>query len=78
MVPPDQRNMAIGRGVLTEGERSYLRGEESDQRLYEARSRVKTRINGPLAEDIELLADEHPDLLEELRAVVCEDRGGSE
>lgn len=68
--------MATGRGILTEGERKYLRGEASDQRKYEARSRVRTRIEEPLAEDIELLAEHHPDLLEELRAIVCEGDDG--
>lgn len=77
MVPPDQRYMAIGRGVLTDGERGYLRGEAGDQREYEARSRVKSRIQDRVAEDVELLAEHHPDLLDELRDAVCEE-GDSE
>lgn len=64
--------MATGRALLTDSEREYLAGEHGDQRRYEARSRVKARIAGPLAEDIEYLAEEHPDLLEEIRDVTCE------
>ena len=64
--------MAVGRGILTEGERRYLKDEEGEQRRYEARSRVRARLTGPLAEDIELLAENQPDLLEEFREIVCE------
>jgi hypothetical protein len=64
--------MATGRALLTDSERAYLEDEHGNQRRYEARSRVKARIEGPLVEDIEYLAEEHPDLLEEIRDVVCE------
>ena len=63
--------MSIGRGLLTEGEREYLRGEAGDQRMYEARSRFRARINEPVSEDIELLKQNQPELLEELRSIVC-------
>lgn len=73
-MPPDQSSvMATGRALLTNGERDYLRGEAGDQRKYEARSRVRSRFFGPLADDIELLEEHHPDLLDELREVVCSD-----
>ena len=65
--------MATGRALTTETEREYLRGEHGDQRMYEARSRVKSRINEQLAEDVDLFEDEAPELLEVLREVVCED-----
>lgn len=65
--------MSIGRGLLTQGEREYLRGESSDQRMYEARSRFRARIEGPVTEDIELLEQHQPELLEEIREIVCED-----
>jgi len=65
--------MATGRALTTETEREYLRGEHGEQRMYEARSRVKSRINERLAEDAELFEEEAPELLEELRKVVCED-----
>jgi len=68
-----QTAMSIGRGLLTKGEREYLRGESSDQRMYEARSRFRTRIEEPVAEDVKLLEQHQPELLEELRDVICED-----
>lgn len=65
--------MATGRALTTETEREYLRGEQGDQRMYEAKSRVKRRIQEELANDVELFEGDHPQLLEELRDVVCED-----
>jgi hypothetical protein len=73
MPPKNQSGMAVGRGILTDGEQKYLAGEETKQREYEARSRVRSRIEGPLSEEVTFLADHHPDLLEELREVVCEE-----
>lgn len=64
-------SMATGRALTTETEREYLRGEHGDQRMYEARSRVKARINEQLADDVELFQEEAPSLLEEMRDVVC-------
>jgi len=64
--------MSTGRGILTEYERDCLAGEHPKQREYEARSRVRSRINDPLKKDIEHLEQHDPDLLEELQAVVCE------
>lgn len=68
--------MATGRALTTETEREYLRGEHGDQRMYEARSRVKSRIEERLSEDMELFEDEHPEILETLREVVCEGNVG--
>ena len=65
--------MATGRALTTETEREYLRGEEGEQRMYEARSRVRARIREQLADDVELFEEEAPELLEELRGVVCDD-----
>lgn len=70
-----QSGMSIGRGLLTDGERKYLRGESGEQRMYEARSRFRTRLEERVADDVELLEEHHPELLEELRDVVCEDGG---
>jgi hypothetical protein len=64
--------MATGRALLTETEKEYLAGKEGDQRKYEAASRVRKRINEELSDDIEVLEENHPDLLEELREVVCD------
>lgn len=65
--------MTAGRGILTGYERECLAGEKEKQREYEARSRVRSRIEGPLAEDIKHLKNHDPELLEELRDVVCND-----
>lgn len=64
--------MVTGRALTTEAEREYLQGEHGDQRMYEAKSRVKRRIEDQLSEDVELFEEEHPELLAELRKVVCE------
>jgi len=64
--------MSTGRALLTEREIDYLRGEEGDQRKYEAVSRVRRRIQTELSEDINVLEETRPELLEELRSVVCE------
>lgn len=64
--------MSTGRGILTEYERDCLAGEHPKQREYEARSRVRSRINDPLKKDINHLEKHDPDLLEELRDIVCE------
>jgi len=69
----ENTTMTTGRALTTETERKYLRGEEGKQRMYEARSRVRARIREQLANDAELFEEEAPQLLEELRAVVCED-----
>jgi hypothetical protein len=64
--------MAMGRGLLTTGERDYLRGESSKQRMYEARSRLRSRIDDQVSEDVEILDRNQPDLLQELREIVCD------
>lgn len=63
--------LTCGRALTTEAEREYIRGEQGDQRMYEARSRVKSRIENRLAEDIDLFSDEAPQLLAALRDVAC-------
>jgi hypothetical protein len=70
--------MATGRAILTEAEKEYIRGKHGDQRKYEAKSRVRKRINEELADDIDFLNEHHPDLLEELREVVCDERSQDE
>jgi hypothetical protein len=69
----NQSGMSTGRGILTKYERECLAGEHEKQREYETRSRVRSRLDGPLSEDIEHLKEYDPGLLEELREVVCED-----
>jgi hypothetical protein len=65
----------MARALLTDTERARLSGEDDaeDQRRYESISRVRRRINQQLPQDVEILAEHHPDLLTELREVVCED-----
>lgn len=59
------------RALLTELEREQIAGQHGDDRRYQAASRARSRIRDELAEDVSVLEDHHPDLLEELRAVVC-------
>jgi len=63
---PDER-----RGLLTESERDILLGdrEVSDNHYYTTVSRVRKKI-GRLDEDIPAL-EQHGDLADELRKVVC-------
>ncbi|AHB66053.1 hypothetical protein HISP_08540 [Haloarcula hispanica N601] len=65
--------MPAGRGILTGYERECLAGKKEKQREYEARSRIRARIEGPLAEDIEHLKEHDSELLQEIQAVVCDD-----
>lgn len=65
--------MATGRALMTETEREYLAGEHGDQRRYEAISRIRSRINGPLAADLDVFEEHAPQLAEELREVVCDE-----
>jgi hypothetical protein len=65
--------MAKSRALLTETEREQIAGEHGRDRRYQATSRVRARIEDELTTDIELLEEHHPDLLDELREVVCED-----
>jgi len=63
--------MSEGRGLLTEREREALRGEDSDNYRYKTRTYVKRRLE-KLEEDITVLENHEEDLLQELRAVVCD------
>ena len=67
--------MARTRALMTETERQRIAGKEDveDVKRYQAISRVRNRIQEELVTDVELLAEHHPDLLAELREVVCED-----
>lgn len=63
--------MAKTRALLTETEREQIAGDHGDDRRYQATSRVRRRLNEELTTDVAVLADHHPDLLAELRGVVC-------
>ena len=69
-----QRGMAKTRALLTETEREQISGDHGKDRRYQATSRVRRRVEEELTEDIEVLKEHHPDLLEEVRAVVCEEK----
>jgi len=60
------------RGILTEREREILKGDAdvSDNYRYRVVSRIRTKIEN-VDDDIEILAENREDLLEELREVVC-------
>lgn len=74
MMPPnDKSGMATGRGLLTEYERECLAGEHEKQREYETRSRIRSRLDGPLRGDIKHLQEHDPELLDEIREVVCDE-----
>ncbi len=62
------------RGLLTEREREIIRGDAdvSDNYRYRVVSRVRTKIEN-IDDDVDILADNRKDLLEELRNVVCGD-----
>ncbi|MDY6776174.1 MAG: hypothetical protein SV253_08920 [Halobacteria archaeon] len=63
------------RALMTDTDREYISGEDeaTKDQEYQAVSRVRSRINEELTKDIEILEEHHPELLEELREVVCED-----
>ena len=72
--------MAKSRGLITDTEAARISGEEDveAQKRYQAISRVRRRINERVPEDLELLAEHHPDLLDELREVVCKENTNDE
>ncbi len=64
--------MSEGRGLLTENEREAIAGQASDSYRYKTRSFLRKRLDR-VAEDVEVLAKHDPELLDELREVVCEE-----
>lgn len=65
--------MSEGRALLTEREREAIAGETSDSYRYKTRSFLRNRLDR-LETDVDVLAENDPELLEELRDVVCEER----
>jgi hypothetical protein len=72
----NNERMTRSRGLITFTERERIAGEDDveDSKRYQAISRVRRRINEEVTEEVDLLREHHPDLLNELRDVVCEDR----
>lgn len=62
------------RAIMTDTDREYISGEgnPSESQRMQSISRVRSRITDELTKDIEVLEEHHPELLEELREVVCE------
>lgn len=62
------------RAIMTTADRERISGEANvpDEKRYQAIHRVRSRIE-ELEKDVDVLAEHHPDLLEELREVVCEE-----
>jgi hypothetical protein len=65
--------MARTRALLTERDRELLSEEDGSNRRYQAISEIRSRITEELSTDVEVLEENHPQLLEELREIVCED-----
>jgi len=73
---PPADAMTRRRALLTDRERELIAGEGDDSQRYVAISRVRTKIEDELTDDLTILQENHPALYEELRKVVCEgDRG---
>jgi hypothetical protein len=70
---PSDQGMARRRAMLTDTERELLNDEEKSDRYYQAVSRIRRKINEELTNDVQLLEEQHPELLSEMRDVVCED-----
>jgi len=71
---PKSTKHGMARALLTDGERRHISRESGEpQRRYEAVSRVRSRIEDELTEDVEILEEHHPDLLDELQEVVCDE-----
>ena len=75
MCATDDERMTRSRGLITFTERDRIAGEDDveDSKRYQAISRVRRRINEEVTDEVELLREHHPDLLEELQEVVCDD-----
>jgi hypothetical protein len=65
--------MGRKRALLTDTERELLDSDNGSDRYYQAVSRIRRKVNEEFPEDVELLRENHPQLLEELQEVVCDD-----
>ncbi|WP_235728480.1 hypothetical protein [Halosimplex carlsbadense] len=73
-MPSDQLTVSQYRAVMTTTDRERIAGEADvdDSKRYQAITRVRNRIE-ELETDVQILEEHHPDLLDELRGVVCGD-----
>lgn len=68
-----QQDVARTRALLTANDREVLSGEKGDEdRRRNVKWEVERRIKDELPSDVEVLEEHHPELLAELREVVCE------
>lgn len=65
--------MGRRRALLTDRERELIADEDVEDPRYVVISRVRSKVRDELPEDIKLLREHHPQLLEELRQIVCEE-----
>ena len=72
-------DMTEERSLLTDREREILSGEAdvSDNYRYKVESVARRRVRN-IEEDVEVLRDNYPEILEELQEIVCSDEEGRE
>lgn len=75
MVSKPTGQMGRYRALMTDTDREYITSEEYEQtdERYQAVYRVRKRIEEEVVHDVQILQENHPELLEELRDVVCEE-----
>lgn len=66
--------MARTRALLTERERKLIASDDpnDESKRYQAISRVRSRIQEELPEDIAVLSEHHPELFNEFRKTACD------
>jgi len=70
---PNTLDMSRRRALLTDRERELIADMDAEDSRYVAISRVRTKIQEELPQDVELLKENHPGLFEELQEVVCDE-----
>jgi len=67
-------SMNDGRSLLTDREREILAGDAdvSDNYRYKVQSVARQRVRG-IADDVDVLREHEPEILNELQEIVCED-----
>ncbi|WP_246022896.1 hypothetical protein [Halosimplex halophilum] len=77
MPPNNPGQMGRYRALMTDTDREYISGEgdATEHQRQQSVTRVRSRIQDEIPQDIEILREHRPDLLEELREVVCEGEG---
>ncbi|SEP29450.1 hypothetical protein SAMN04487948_1369 [Halogranum amylolyticum] len=69
----DSYEVKRSRGLMTATDREMISERSSnDSRRNQSVSRIRWRIE-EVETDVEILEENHPELLEELREVVCQD-----